>query len=157
LNEFAVDTYGASGPAVLHVSGERDYEALRGRVSRPDYKLVPSLDGLGVAYGAADLALTRSGSTVWELAAAGLPSILVPYPFATGNHQTLNARYFEHGGGAVVVPESELARVPDLVRDVLGDEGRRARMSASMRALAKPDAAKEIAEELIELGRSARR
>ncbi len=151
LNELAVEAFGAAGPAVLHVSGERDYDALRGRVSRPDYVLVPVLDGLGGAYGAADLALTRSGSTVWELAAAGLPAVLVPYPFATADHQTLNARFFERGGGAVVVPELELDRVPDLVRSLLDDEDRRARMGEAMRALAKPDAAREIAEELIAL------
>jgi UDP-N-acetylglucosamine--N-acetylmuramyl-(pentapeptide) pyrophosphoryl-undecaprenol N-acetylglucosamine transferase len=155
LNEFAVDAFGDAGPAVLHVSGERDYETLRERVTRPDYKLVPLLDGLGVAYGAADLALTRAGSTVWELAAAGLPAILVPYPFATADHQTLNARYFEQGGGAVVVPESELARVPELVRELLGDPARLERMRARMRALAKPDAASDIAEELIQLAHSA--
>src|SRR5919204_59970 len=108
---------GAGGPAVLHASGERDYESLRPRVSRPDYVLVPVLDGLGAAYGAADLALMRSGSTVWELAAAGLPAVLVPYPFASADHQTKNARYFQTAGGAILVPETELghdaANVPD--------------------------------------------
>ena len=81
------------------------------------------LDGLGAAYGACDLALTRSGGTVWELAAAGLPAILVPYPFATADHQTLNARYFERGGGAIVVPETELGVVPELARSLLDDPG----------------------------------
>src|SRR5436305_4347755 len=110
LNDLAVEAFGAGGPAVLHISGERDYDELRARVSRPDYVLLPVLDGLGAAYGASDLAITRSGSTVWELAAAGLPAILVPYPSATADHQTKNARYFEAEGGAIVVPESELAR-----------------------------------------------
>lgn len=152
LNEMAVEAFGASGPAVLHVSGERDYESLGGRVTRPDYKLVPVLDGLGSAYGAADLAITRAGSTVWELAAAGLPAILVPYPFATADHQTLNARYFERGGGALVVPELELDRVPDLARSLVEDDDRLGRMSESMRTLARPNAASDIAEELIKLG-----
>ena len=157
LNDMAVEAFGASGPAVLHVSGERDYESLRDRVKRPDYRLVPVLDGLGSAYGAADLAITRSGSTVWELAAAGLPAILVPYPFATADHQTLNAQYFERGGGAIVVQELELDQVPQLARSLLEDDERLGRMSESMRALARPDAARDIAEELIELGRSTRR
>jgi UDP-N-acetylglucosamine--N-acetylmuramyl-(pentapeptide) pyrophosphoryl-undecaprenol N-acetylglucosamine transferase len=156
LNELAVEAFGASGPAVLHVSGERDYESLRDRVTRPDYKLVPLLDGLGSAYGAADLAITRSGGAVWELAAAGLPAILVPYPFATADHQTLNARYFERAGGAIVVPELELGTVPDLARSLLDDNDRLGRMSDRMRSLALPDAARDIAEELIELARSAR-
>ena len=151
LNELAVEAFGASGPAVLHLSGERDYDELRMRVSRPDYGLLPVLDGLGAAYGAADLALTRGGSTVWELAAAGLPAVLVPYPFATADHQTKNARYFEAAGGAIVVPESELGRVPDTARSLLDDPDRLARMSAAMLRVARPDAAEQIAEELIAL------
>jgi UDP-N-acetylglucosamine--N-acetylmuramyl-(pentapeptide) pyrophosphoryl-undecaprenol N-acetylglucosamine transferase len=151
LNEFAVETFGASGPAVLHVSGERDYDALRGRVSRPDYVLVPVLDGLGAAYGAADLALMRSGSTVWELAAAGTPAVLVPYPYATGDHQTKNARYFEAAGGAIVVPEQELGRVAELVPSLLADPTRLEAMSEAMLSVARPDAAETIAEELMVL------
>ena len=112
LNDFAVDTYGDAGPAVLHLSGERDYERLRGRVHRSDYVLVSSTDEFGAALAAPDLAISRAGGTVWELAAAGTPAILVPYPHATADHQTLNARHFERGGGAVVVPEAELDRVP---------------------------------------------
>jgi len=153
LNEFSVETFGASGPAVLHVSGERDFDKLRPRVSRPDYVLLPVLDGLGAAYGAADLALMRSGSTDWELAAAGLPAILVPYPFATGDHQTKNARYFQAAGGAILVPETELGHVPDLVRSLLDDPGRLEEMGAAMRQVARPDAADRIAEELIGLAR----
>jgi UDP-N-acetylglucosamine--N-acetylmuramyl-(pentapeptide) pyrophosphoryl-undecaprenol N-acetylglucosamine transferase len=152
LNELAIETFAAVGPAVLHISGERDYEALRSRVSRADYRLLPVLDGLGAAYGACDLAIMRAGGTVWELAAAGLPAILVPYPFATGDHQTLNARHFQQGGGAIVMPETELGAVPELARSLLGDPGRLATMAERMRALAKPDAARVIAEELIELG-----
>jgi UDP-N-acetylglucosamine--N-acetylmuramyl-(pentapeptide) pyrophosphoryl-undecaprenol N-acetylglucosamine transferase len=151
LNEFAVEAFGPSGPAVLHVSGERDYEALRQRVTRPDYVLVPVLDGLGAAYGAADLALMRSGSTVWELAAAGVPAVLVPYPFATGDHQTKNARYFESAGGAIVVPETELGAAAEIVRSLLDDSLRLAAMAEAMRRVAKPDAAETIAEELMAL------
>jgi UDP-N-acetylglucosamine--N-acetylmuramyl-(pentapeptide) pyrophosphoryl-undecaprenol N-acetylglucosamine transferase len=151
LNELAVEAFGAVGPPVLHVTGERDYDALQRRVSRADYRLVAKLDGLGAAYGACDLALTRSGGTVWELAAAGLPAILVPYPFATADHQTHNARYFERGGGAILVPERELGVVPELARSLLDDPGRLELMAERMRALARPDAAQVIAEELIDL------
>jgi UDP-N-acetylglucosamine--N-acetylmuramyl-(pentapeptide) pyrophosphoryl-undecaprenol N-acetylglucosamine transferase len=153
LNEFAVEAFGATGPAVLHVSGERDYDALRPRVSRPDYVLVPVLDGLGAAYGASDLALMRSGSTVWELAAAGLPAVLVPYPFATADHQTKNARFFQAAGGAILVPETELGRVPEIVRSLLDDRRRREEMGAAMRDVARPDAADVIAKELLALAR----
>jgi UDP-N-acetylglucosamine--N-acetylmuramyl-(pentapeptide) pyrophosphoryl-undecaprenol N-acetylglucosamine transferase len=151
LNELAIEAFGENGPAVLHISGEGDYETLRARVSRPDYVLLRVLDGLGAAYGAADLALMRSGSTVWELAAAGLPAVLVPYPFATADHQTKNARYFEAAGGAIVIPESELGRAPETARSLLDDPGRLARMSVAMRGVARPDAAERIAEELMAL------
>ena len=150
LNELAVEAFGAVGPPILHVSGERDFDWLRPRVTRRDYRVVPVLDGLGAAYGACDLAIMRSGSTVWELAAAGLPAILVPYPFATADHQTLNARHFARGGGAIVVPETDLGQVPEIARSLLDDPDRLDLMAERIRALAKPDAARVIAEELIE-------
>jgi UDP-N-acetylglucosamine--N-acetylmuramyl-(pentapeptide) pyrophosphoryl-undecaprenol N-acetylglucosamine transferase len=153
LNEFAVEAYGDAGPAVLHVSGERDYELVRGRVHRDDYVLVSSTDEFGAALSAPDLAISRAGGTVWELAASGTPSILVPYPYATADHQTLNARHFERGGGAVVVPERELDRVPALVDELLADRPRLESMRAAMLAMARPQAAEEIAEELIALAR----
>lgn len=153
LNDFAVEMYGESGPAVLHVSGERDYESLRPRVKRDDYVLVSSTDEFGAALAAPDLAISRAGGTVWELAAAGTPAILVPYPYATSDHQTLNARHFERGGGAVVVGENDLDQVPGLVQELLGDPPRLALMGEAMRAMARPRAAEEIAEELIALAR----
>ena len=156
LNEFAVEALGASGPAVLHVSGTRDYDALRARVSREDYVLIPSTDDFGAALAAADLAISRAGGTVWELAAAGTPAILVPYPHATADHQMVNARHFEAGGGAVVVDQRDLARVPALAEELLDDAARLARMSDAMRALAKPDAADVVADELIALAESRR-
>ena len=122
-------------------------------MSRPDYVLVPVLDGLGAAYGAADLALMRSGSTVWELAAAGKPAILVPYPFATGDHQTKNARYFQSAGGAILLPETDLGRAPEIVRSLVDDPRRLEQMSQAMLRIAKPDAAEAIAEELLALAR----
>ena len=152
LNEFAVETYGKSGPAVLHVSGERDHAGLRSRVKRPDYVLLASTDRFGDALAAPDLVLSRAGGTVWELAAAGAPAILVPYPHATADHQTLNALHFERGGGAIVVREEDLARVPALVDELLADPERLRRMSEAMHALARPDAAERIADELVILG-----
>ena len=106
---------------MLHISGERDYDELRPRVERPGYVLLANTDHFGAALAAADLAVSRAGGTVWELAAAGTPSILVPYPHATADHQTLNARHFERGGGAIVVADDELDRVPALVEQLLAD------------------------------------
>jgi UDP-N-acetylglucosamine--N-acetylmuramyl-(pentapeptide) pyrophosphoryl-undecaprenol N-acetylglucosamine transferase len=157
LNELALETWGSSGPAVLHVCGERDYPELRARVVRADYRLVPFLDGLGAALGAADLVVSRSGGSVWELAAAGTPAILVPYPEATANHQLANAQHFERAGGALVV-DDRLARerVPPLVAELLSDPARLAALADAMRAAARPDAAERIADELVSLAAARR-
>ena len=158
LNEFALEAFGAAGPAVLHLCGERFVEELRPRITRPSYRLVPYTDDLGAALAAADLALARAGGSVWELAAAGLPAVLVPSPNVTADHQTKNARFFERGGGAVVLPEAELEqRGRQVVLPLLEDEPRRQAMAEAMRRLARPNAADEIAEELIELARPPRR
>ena len=154
LNDFAVAVYGNRGPTVLHLTGERDYEHVRAQVTRNDYVVLAHTNEFGAALAAPDLAISRAGGTVWELAAAGTPAILVPYPHATGDHQTLNARHFERGGGAVVVPEAELDRVPALVDELLGDRERLVGMRQAMLRMARPDAADEIAEELIALATS---
>lgn len=153
LNEMAAAAWGESGPAVLHVSGERDFAALRARVQRAGYRLMPQTDQFGDVLAAADVAVSRAGGTVWELAAAGVPSILVPYPYATADHQTLNARHFERGGGAVVVPDAEIQAVPGLVAELLADPARLAAMRAAMLSLARVDAADRIAEGVIALAR----
>jgi UDP-N-acetylglucosamine--N-acetylmuramyl-(pentapeptide) pyrophosphoryl-undecaprenol N-acetylglucosamine transferase len=151
INELAVETFGEAGPPILHLSGERDYDAVRARVKRDDYKLLPYTDHFGAALSAADLAVSRSGGTVWELAAAGKPAILIPYPRATGDHQAKNAEHFERAGGAIVVREAELDTVPALIRSLLEDEARLERMGDAMRRAARPNAADEVAEELIRL------
>jgi UDP-N-acetylglucosamine--N-acetylmuramyl-(pentapeptide) pyrophosphoryl-undecaprenol N-acetylglucosamine transferase len=157
LNELAVEAFGAAGPPVLHLSGERDYPSLVGRVGRPDYKLLPFTDHFGAALSAADLVVSRAGGSVWEIAAAGKPAVLVPYPFATADHQTKNAEYFQAAGGAVCVQEIDLEDVPELVRALLHDARRLRQMGEAMRAAARPGAANEIAEELIELASRGRR
>jgi UDP-N-acetylglucosamine--N-acetylmuramyl-(pentapeptide) pyrophosphoryl-undecaprenol N-acetylglucosamine transferase len=156
LNDLALDAWAESGPAVIHLSGERDYAELRGRVARPDYILQPFIDEIGVAYGAADTVLARAGGSVWELAAAGLPAVLVPGEFATGRHQEKNARWFADAGGAVVVPEGEAERAPRVVEELLNDTDRLAAMAAAMRSIAKPNAAEEIADELVSLAAARR-
>ena len=123
---------------------------------RDDYVLLASTNEFGAALAAPDIAISRAGGTVWELAAAGTPAILVPYPHATADHQTQNARHFERGGGAVVVPELELQRVPALVDELLADRPRLEAMRAAMLSMARPQAADEIAEELIELATARR-
>jgi len=156
LNELAVDAWGGSGPAVLHLTGERDFPTLHDRVSRPDYVMLPFVENIGDAYGIADLAVARAGGSVWELAAAGVPTILVPGDFATADHQTKNAEYFANAGGAMIVRESEVAHVPSLVTELLADQDRLRAMADAMRAAAKPDAAERIADELVELATARR-
>ena len=156
LNEAALEAFGAGDdaadgmPAVLHLSGERDYAELAPRVARPGYRLLALTDDFGDALAASDLVVSRSGGVVWEIAAAGKPALLVPYPHATADHQTKNARHFERAGGAVVVPEPTL----DLgrqVRELLADPARLARMGQAMRTAARPEAAADVAQELIAL------
>jgi UDP-N-acetylglucosamine--N-acetylmuramyl-(pentapeptide) pyrophosphoryl-undecaprenol N-acetylglucosamine transferase len=153
LNEAAFDAFAPDGPTILHVCGERDYPELSLRPRREDYVLVPFLHEFGDALAAADLVVSRAGGSVWEVAAAGKPAILVPYPFATGDHQTKNARYFVDAGGAVTVAEAQL----DLRRrvdELLADPVRLAAMGEAMRAAAKPGAAETIADEIIAIGTS---
>jgi UDP-N-acetylglucosamine--N-acetylmuramyl-(pentapeptide) pyrophosphoryl-undecaprenol N-acetylglucosamine transferase len=158
LNETAVEAFGAAAPcAVLHASGRRDYDELRARLaglgSPAHYRLFPYIEPFADALAAADLAVARAGGSVFELAAAGLPSILVPYPHATANHQDANARFMEEAGAAVVVPDDELD-APGLAREVgglLAAPQRLAEMANAARAVAKPDAAGVVASELLAL------
>ncbi|MGC1164470.1 MAG: glycosyltransferase, partial [Solirubrobacterales bacterium] len=99
---------------VLHLSGRRDHEELERRLAaapnRDGYTLVgydPA--GLGDFLAAADLVLGRSGGSIFELTAAGRPAVLVPYPYATADHQSANAAWMRRAGAATVVPDSALS------------------------------------------------
>ena len=97
--------------------------------------------------------VARAGGSVLELAAVGLPALLVPYPHATADHQTGNARYMEAAGAAVVVPDDELDG-PRLAREVaalMGAPQRMNEMAKAARAAARPDAAERIAGEILAL------
>ena len=151
INEMAVEAWAAAGPAVIHQAGERDFARVTSRVARDDYVVIEATDDFGELLRCVDLAVSRAGGTVWELAAAGTPAILVPYPYATADHQTLNARHFERGGGAIVVPDADVDRVPALVDELLAAPERLAAMRGAMLSLARPDAADVIADELVAL------
>jgi UDP-N-acetylglucosamine--N-acetylmuramyl-(pentapeptide) pyrophosphoryl-undecaprenol N-acetylglucosamine transferase len=161
LNEATLEAFGeVSEPcAVLHACGMRDYADLARRLADigdpPHYRLHPYIEPFGDALAAADLAVARAGGSVFELAAAGLPAVLVPYPHATADHQTLNARHMAARGAAVVVPDSELDG-PRLAREVgalLGSPERLAQMAAAARSAARPDAADRVARGVLALGR----
>jgi UDP-N-acetylglucosamine--N-acetylmuramyl-(pentapeptide) pyrophosphoryl-undecaprenol N-acetylglucosamine transferase len=100
--------------------------------------------------------LGRSGGSIFEVTAAGRPAILVPYPHATADHQSANADWMERGGAATVLPDAEVSaeRLRREVGAILGDEARLTEMTAASRALAKPDAARRIADEVLRAARS---
>jgi UDP-N-acetylglucosamine--N-acetylmuramyl-(pentapeptide) pyrophosphoryl-undecaprenol N-acetylglucosamine transferase len=98
---------------LLHASGERDYEYMRAEEREPfgenRVALVPYLREMADAYALADLVVARAGaSTLGELAALGLPAVLIPYPYAAEDHQTANARAFEAAGAAAILADREL-------------------------------------------------
>ena len=146
-------------PWVVHVAGRRDYPELRRRWeeqgSPERYTLLQYEPNLGEVLAAADLVVARAGGSVMEIAAAGRPAILIPYPQATGDHQTANARWMAAGGAAVVIPDSELApqSLSAAIAELLADEDRLRSMSIAARRLARPDAAERIAREVLEAAR----
>ncbi len=120
-----------------------------------DGDVVPFIQDMPAAYAAADLVVSRSGAgAVSELAAAGKPSILVPFPFAADDHQRHNAQAMERAGAALMVLEKDwsAARLVDAVRDLAGHPQERQRMSAAARTMARPGAAQRAAELLIGYG-----
>lgn len=138
--------------AVRHVIGRRDYATYLADAPRPPepglvYQVVEYEDRVDVLLDAADLAVTRSGGTVFELMAAGLPAVLVPLPIATRDHQMANALAVADTGGAVVVPDAELDtdRLEREVSALLDDPGRLEAMASAMRAAAVLDAADRAA------------
>ncbi len=138
---------------VLHVTGRRDYQELRARELPAGYDLREYLDleEFAMALAAADLVIARSGGSVFEIAAYGLPAILIPYPHASADHQSANARWMTDAGAAVTIPDGELtgSRLASELAALLGDSPRLAAMGRSSRGLARPRAAKEVAEELL--------
>jgi UDP-N-acetylglucosamine--N-acetylmuramyl-(pentapeptide) pyrophosphoryl-undecaprenol N-acetylglucosamine transferase len=142
---------------VLHLSGTRDHAALRERLDAAalaaGYELIAYEPDLGDVLAACDLVLGRSGGSIFEFTAAGRPAVLVPYPFATADHQRANARWMERAGAAVIVEDDALdpAALLAEVGGILADEARLERMAAAARSLAKPDAARLIADQVLEV------
>jgi UDP-N-acetylglucosamine--N-acetylmuramyl-(pentapeptide) pyrophosphoryl-undecaprenol N-acetylglucosamine transferase len=149
INQAAIAAFAGAPYAVLHVAGRRDYAELRAPAGR--YVLRDYVTPFGEALAAADLAVARAGGSIFELAQYGLPSVLIPYPHAAGDHQTGNARWMEEAGAAVVIRDEALT--PEGLRaavDAIALDGeRRAAMAAAARARARPDAARVIASEVL--------
>jgi UDP-N-acetylglucosamine--N-acetylmuramyl-(pentapeptide) pyrophosphoryl-undecaprenol N-acetylglucosamine transferase len=153
INLAAVEAFADADLRVLHVCGVRDHAELAARELPAGYDLreyLP-LEEFAVALAAADLAVARSGGSVFELAAHGLPAILVPYPHASADHQTANARWMTAAGAAVAISDGELngERLGREVAVLLADRERLAAMASAARGLARPHAAEEVADELL--------
>ena len=139
------------GLRVIHQTGERDYNEVqsayaRAGVSAEVQKFIDDMPGF---FARADLILCRSGaSTVAEIAAAGKPAVFVPFPRAADDHQRRNAEAMEQAGAAVVLEETRLDEVwlVDALLALLEDPSRLTRMGQTAKAMAHPDAAKDIAE-----------
>jgi UDP-N-acetylglucosamine--N-acetylmuramyl-(pentapeptide) pyrophosphoryl-undecaprenol N-acetylglucosamine transferase len=141
---------------VLHIAGKRDFPEVERRLAAAPHRdrdtLLEYEPNLGDALAAADLVLARSGGSIFEVLAAGRPAILVPYPFATADHQTANAEWMRGNGAATVIADAELTaeRLRAEVAAVLDDPELLQKMAASARGLARPDAARAIADEVLE-------
>jgi UDP-N-acetylglucosamine--N-acetylmuramyl-(pentapeptide) pyrophosphoryl-undecaprenol N-acetylglucosamine transferase len=156
INYAAVEAFAGARFRVLHAAGERDLPDLQNlRPPTPHYDLRGYISRFGEALLACDLVVARAGGSIFEIAAHGKPAILVPYPYATADHQTANARYMERAGAAVVIPDDELtpARLANEVGRLLADRGRLAAMGRASARLARPNAARDIAHELLSAGR----
>jgi len=132
---------------IVHQAGEQQLEALKANYAALGVAAhcVSFIEDMAGAYEWADLVISRSGAlTVAELAAAGVASILVPFPHAVDDHQTANARFLVNAGGAVLLPQGELtADAIALIRNY--SRGQLLEMAEKARSLARPDAAEKLA------------
>ena len=149
INQAAVAAFAGARFRVVHAAGHRDYSELS--APGPHYDLRPYIENFGEALAASDLVVARAGGSVFEIAAHRRPSVLIPYPHAAADHQAANARYFEAAGAAVVIADRDLtpARLAETVGSLLADRSRLAAMGAAAGSLARPDAAREIAAEVL--------
>jgi UDP-N-acetylglucosamine--N-acetylmuramyl-(pentapeptide) pyrophosphoryl-undecaprenol N-acetylglucosamine transferase len=158
INEVMVSALGElhnnMGLQLIWQCGESYYDGLINRVNTekyPNLRLVKFIEDMPSAYGAADLVVTRAGAgTCSELMNIGQPAILIPSPNVAGNHQEKNARALTETGAAELLTERYLEKdFINKINGLISDSSRLANMSAAMKNLAKPNAADEIAEEII--------
>lgn len=158
INECAFEAFAhdvPDGVVILHISGSRDHPALAAQLAQlgdpPGYRLFDYLGTLADPLAACDVVLGRSGGSLFEIAAAGKPALLVPYPHAAAGHQDENARWMAEAGAAVVLPDEQLAPMAlrEQLLELLEDGQRLDAMAQASRTLAKPDAAKRIAAEIL--------
>jgi UDP-N-acetylglucosamine--N-acetylmuramyl-(pentapeptide) pyrophosphoryl-undecaprenol N-acetylglucosamine transferase len=150
INHAAVEAFADARFRVLHAAGERDLPDLTAPGAH--YDLRGYIADFGEALLASDLVVARAGGSIFEIAAYGRPAVLIPYPHATADHQAANARFMEHAGAAIVIPDDELTgpRLAAEVRRLLADPGRLEAMARASAELARPEAAQEIARDVLE-------
>ncbi len=157
INLACVEAFGVSHLPfqLVHVSGRRDFEVvkklLRERGADPDnYHLLDYTVDLPLAAAAADLVIGRSGASVLEMAALGKPAVLVPYPYATADHQLKNAEWMVAAGAAEIILDADLSglALKRKVEMLLGDRGRLAGMAAASARLGERDGAGKISDEI---------
>jgi len=139
-----------NGPRVWHQAGAKHAELTRARYAEQgvEARVVPFIENMAEAYAWADLVLCRAGAlTVSELAAVGVAAILVPFPGAVDDHQTVNARYLATAGAAVLVPQPEFTpeRLADLFDELTASRARLQSMAEKARVLAPNEAAELVA------------
>jgi UDP-N-acetylglucosamine--N-acetylmuramyl-(pentapeptide) pyrophosphoryl-undecaprenol N-acetylglucosamine transferase len=153
INHAAIEAFAGARFRVLHAAGERDLPDLHAPDER--YDLRGYIDDFGQALLASDLVIARAGGSIFEIAAHGRPAVLIPYPHATADHQSANARFMEAAGAAIVISDAELTpgRLGQEVGRLLADRGRLAAMARAAAAVARPDAARDIAGEVLAAAR----
>ncbi len=145
-------------PEIRHQAGERTLEVARDayRGAGIEAEIMPFIDDMAEAYAWADLVVCRAGAlTISELAAAGVASVLVPYPFAVDDHQVGNARYLTDAGAARMVLQRDLTTqaLTNLLTELLGDRALLLSMAEAARSRAQPDAVAQIATACLALAR----
>jgi UDP-N-acetylglucosamine--N-acetylmuramyl-(pentapeptide) pyrophosphoryl-undecaprenol N-acetylglucosamine transferase len=153
INAAALTAFKSAPFRVLHVAGRRDFAGLT--APGDHYILRDYVTPFSQALAASDLAVARAGGSVFELAQYGLPAVLIPYPHASADHQTTNARWMQEAGAAVVIADAELTaeRLASAVGEITADRERLASMAAAARSIARPDAAAVIAREVLTAAR----
>jgi UDP-N-acetylglucosamine--N-acetylmuramyl-(pentapeptide) pyrophosphoryl-undecaprenol N-acetylglucosamine transferase len=136
-------------PHVLHQSGKNHYEATQQEYAKANVEgaVQPFLDSMAFYYEQADLVICRAGAlTVSELAVAGVASILIPFPHAVDDHQTVNARFLSERGAAILLPQPECKpeRLAELLRGMTREQA--LRMAQAAREVAQPEAARRVAQ-----------
>jgi UDP-N-acetylglucosamine--N-acetylmuramyl-(pentapeptide) pyrophosphoryl-undecaprenol N-acetylglucosamine transferase len=152
---MALDQFEKMGIQVLHIAGPTDYEEVRdvyAKVPLLKQHVAAFCHRMDLAYRVADLAVARSGaSSMSELAYFGVPSLLVPYPYAADDHQTRNAEIFDRAGAGRLMKESEMNAdtLADAVREIFDDPRRAGEMKKAAQQLAVKNSAEKIADLLV--------